>query len=58
MFPVGNFVELAGKISELAVNKELRIKFGEEARNTVVREFDLKKLVSENEQVYSYIGHF
>lgn len=58
MFPVGNFVELAGKILELAGNKELRIKFGEEARNTVVREFDLKKLVSENEQVYSYIGHF
>ncbi|CAF4827126.1 unnamed protein product [Rotaria sp. Silwood1] len=58
MFGTGNFVELADKIITLINNKETRIKFGETARETVVRQFDLKKLVKENEQVYSYMGHF
>lgn len=58
MFGTGNFVELADKIIALINDKELRSKLGNKARETVVREFDLKKLVSENEQVYSYMGHF
>ena len=58
MFGTGNFVELADKIIALINDKELRTKLGNTARETVVREFDLKKLVSENEQVYSYMGHF
>lgn len=58
MFGMGNFVELADKIISLINDKEQRIKLGEEARKTVVRQFDLKKLVKENEQVYSYMGRF
>jgi glycosyltransferase involved in cell wall biosynthesis/cellulose synthase/poly-beta-1,6-N-acetylglucosamine synthase-like glycosyltransferase len=58
LFGTGNFVELADKIFSLIKDKEQRSKLGEEARNTVVRQFDLKKLVKENEQVYSYMGHF
>jgi glycosyltransferase involved in cell wall biosynthesis/cellulose synthase/poly-beta-1,6-N-acetylglucosamine synthase-like glycosyltransferase len=58
LFGIGNFVELADKIISLINDKDQRIKLGDEARNTVVREFDLKKLVKENEQLYSYMGHF
>lgn len=58
MFGVGNFVELADKIIALVNDEEQRKKLGENARETVVRQFDLKKLVAENEQVYSYMGHF
>ncbi len=58
MFSTGNFVELSDKIITLINDKQQRNKFGEEARKTVVRQFDLKKLVSENEEVYSYMGHF
>jgi glycosyltransferase involved in cell wall biosynthesis/cellulose synthase/poly-beta-1,6-N-acetylglucosamine synthase-like glycosyltransferase len=58
LFPVGNFVELADKIISLINDKSLREKFGKEARNTVVRQFDLKKLIKENEEVYSYMGRF
>lgn len=58
MFGPGNFVELADKIIDLIKDKDLRLKLGNNARETVVKQFDLKKLVSENEQVYSYMGHF
>lgn len=58
LFPVGNFVELADKIIKLINDKILREKFGTEARNTVVRQFDLRKLIKENEEVYSYMGRF
>lgn len=58
MFGVGNFVELADKIIALINDGAQRKKFGETARETVVRQFDLKKLIKENEQVYSYMGHF
>lgn len=58
LFGPGNFVELADKIISLINDENQRKKFGEEARNTVVRQFDLKKLVKENEQLYSYMGHF
>lgn len=58
LFAMGNFVELADKITALINDKDLRKKFGIEARNTVVRQFDLKKLIKENEEIYSYMERF
>lgn len=52
MFKPGDFAELAKKILMLLNDKWLRENLGENARETVVKQFDLNKLVKENEEVY------
>jgi len=52
MFETGNFADLSKKIIKLINDKWLREELGEAARASVIKQFNLKRLVKENEEVY------
>ncbi len=53
LFNAGNHLSLAGKIIDALQNKEGKKTMSENARETVVNKFDLSRLVSKNQDLYS-----